>query len=349
MLKVLFSNICIFILCNLSTAQSPQLVPYQAIARDNAGNPVINQNIGLRFSIHDQTITGTVVWQENQTVVSNTLGIIVTAIGGTTSLTAVDWGNGSKFLQVEMDITGGTNYIDMGTQQMMSVPYALYAETSGSVINNNNGGGNGSFTHWIGELYQGGIICHLWKDVQGIEHGLIASLVDLGYDPNTSPYGVQFQETPGLDNNLIDAYVINPYDGEEATNYIQNFTNLSLNNPAKLCLDFQNEGFTNWYLPSVLELEIMWSHIHVLNYVLINIPEADIIGCAQANGNSNTFGWGSSTSPSNRYWSSSYLDATSWFYRDMALLVAGSNSSLDASIHSTSTSSFLNVRALRKF
>jgi hypothetical protein len=118
--------------CLISNAQAPQLIPYQAIARDNAGNPVINQNIGLRFSIHDQTITGTVVWQENQTVVSNTLGIIVTAIGGTTSLTTVDWGNGSKFLQVEMDITGGTSYIDMGTQQMMSVPYALYAENAGT-------------------------------------------------------------------------------------------------------------------------------------------------------------------------------------------------------------------------
>lgn len=113
-------------------AQSPQLIPYQAIARDNAGNPVLNQNIGLRFSIHDQTIGGTVVWQESQTVVSNSLGIIVTALGGTTQLTSVDWGSGGKFLQVEMDITGGSNYLDMGTQQMMSVPYALYAETAGS-------------------------------------------------------------------------------------------------------------------------------------------------------------------------------------------------------------------------
>jgi hypothetical protein len=112
--------------------QSPQLIPYQAIARDNAGTPVLNQNIGLRFSIHDETITGNIVWQESQTVVSNNLGIIVTALGSTTALTTVDWGNGAKFLQVEMDITGGANYLDMGTQQMMSVPYALYAGTSGN-------------------------------------------------------------------------------------------------------------------------------------------------------------------------------------------------------------------------
>ena len=121
-----------FLLANQLLAQPPQLIPYQAIARDNSGNPVLNQNIGLRFSIHDQTINGAVVWQEAQTVVSNNLGIIVTALGGTTQLTSVDWGSGGKFLQVEMDITGGSNYLDMGTQQMTSVPYALYAETAGS-------------------------------------------------------------------------------------------------------------------------------------------------------------------------------------------------------------------------
>ena len=130
----------ILVTCFVVEAQPPQLIPYQAIARDNSGNPVLNQNIGLRFSIHDQTISGTVVWQESQTVVSNSLGVIVTALGGITQLTSVDWGSGGKFLQVEMDIAGGTNYLDMGTQQMMSVPYALYAETAGTV--NTSGSSN---------------------------------------------------------------------------------------------------------------------------------------------------------------------------------------------------------------
>jgi uncharacterized protein (TIGR02145 family) len=112
---------------NPTFAQPPALVPYQAIARDAAGNAVLNQNIGLRFSIHDQTITGTVVWQEAQTVLSGPLGVVVTSLGSVSDLSTVNWAQGDKFLQVEMDITGGTNYSDMGTQQMMSVPYALYA------------------------------------------------------------------------------------------------------------------------------------------------------------------------------------------------------------------------------
>ena len=350
----------LFCLSLAISAQPPQLIPYQAIARDSSGNPVLNQNIGLRFSIHDQTISGAVVWQESQTVVSNNVGIIVTALGGTTQLTSVDWGSGAKFLQVEMDITGGTNFIDMGTQQMMSVPYALYAETSGSVINN-GGGGNGSFTHWIGELYGGGIICHLWKDAQGVEHGLIASLVDLGYDPNTPPFGVKWQEDPvsPLDYTLVEAYVSNPYDGEFNTQYIQNFTNLLPGNPAKLCLDFQNEGYSDWYLPAVLELELIWHNIHTLNSILINLSGANIIGCAQLFGNSNSLGWGSQTSLSNKYWSSTYTlsnyEGVIFYYRHMAML-AGTGAAVGAIPSSfesyTDYATFLypfNVRAIRKF
>ncbi len=124
---------CIFLFLTLSLqsflveAQPPAFIPYQAIARDASGNAVLNQNIGLRFSIHDQTITGSVIWQEAQTVLSSPLGVVVTSLGSVSDLSTVNWAQGDKFLQVEMDIAGGTNYSDMGTQQMMSVPYALYA------------------------------------------------------------------------------------------------------------------------------------------------------------------------------------------------------------------------------
>ena len=269
-------------------AQPPQLIPYQAIARGNAGNPVLNQNIGLRFSIHDQTISGAVVWQESQTVVSNNLGIIVTALGGTTQLTSVDWGSGAKFLQVEMDVTGGSNYLDMGTQQMMSVPYALYAETSGSVVNNNGGGGNGSFTHWIGELYGGGIICHLFKDTLGIEHGLIASLNDLTDGFNQIPWGV----------NNLDIGPTSWFDGASNTDLIYN-SGVDANSPIALCHNYSNQGFTDWYLPSISELELVWGNIYILNSVLSTMPNANQFGfnVNYINGNQTQ----------DRYWSSSMV------------------------------------------
>jgi hypothetical protein len=67
-----------------------------------------------------------------QTVLSSSLGVIVTNLGSVSDLSVVNWANGSKFLQMEMDVTGGTNYTDIGTQQMLSVPYALYAATAGN-------------------------------------------------------------------------------------------------------------------------------------------------------------------------------------------------------------------------
>ena len=296
-------------------AQPPQLIPYQAIARDNSGNPVLNQNIGLRFSIHDQTISGTVVWQESQTVVSNNLGIIVTALGGTTQLTSVDWGSGGKFLQVEMDITGGSNYLDMGTQQMMSVPYALYAETSGSVINNGSGG-NGSFTHWIGELYGGGMICHLWKDQSGIEHGLIMSLVNLNDTVMGSWLG-------HVDSQSL---ALNELDGVANTALIYNSTDnpnyYLIGSAVYLCLNYSNDGFDDWYLPAIKELETINFNILKLNLQLSLNSNFDLISTATNETFSNV--WNISKSS---YWSStsrsfdsgsvagnSYYFDFGWFY-----------------------------------
>ena len=117
----------------VANAQAPQGIPYQAVARDNAGNLIKNQPISLRFSIHDGSASGAVVYLETHSVTTDALGLFSVNIGGGTSsatLTDVNWGSGAKYTQVELDVAGGSNYIDMGTTQMMSVPYALYAGSS---------------------------------------------------------------------------------------------------------------------------------------------------------------------------------------------------------------------------
>jgi hypothetical protein len=124
------------LVANCLIAQAPQGIPYQAVARDNAGNLIKNQNIALRFSIHDGTATGPVVFTETHSVTTDALGLFAVNIGGGTSsgpLADVNWGSGAKFTQVELDVSGSSNYIDMGTTQMMSVPYALYAGNGNSV------------------------------------------------------------------------------------------------------------------------------------------------------------------------------------------------------------------------
>ena len=112
-------------------AQTSNAIPYQAVARNSSGNLLVNQNVRLRFSIHNETASGTIVYQENQSVTTNNLGLFTVNIGQGTATTGtfatINWGTGLKFTQVEIDVNGGTNYVDMGTQQMMSVPYAFYA------------------------------------------------------------------------------------------------------------------------------------------------------------------------------------------------------------------------------
>ncbi len=145
----LLTFICI---TQLVKAQAPQAIPYQAVARDNSGNLIINQTVSLRFTIHDATAGGTIVYLETQSKTTNSLGLFTANIGEGTvvsgTFAAINWSSGSKFMQVEMDATGGTNYTDMGTQQMLSVPYALNAANgnftrAGNDISNSNSGNVG--------------------------------------------------------------------------------------------------------------------------------------------------------------------------------------------------------------
>jgi hypothetical protein len=162
-------------------AQVPQAIPYQAVARDTAGNLIINQSISLRFSIHDSTAGGTVVYQETQSKTTNALGLFVANIGegiivnGTFS--AINWANGNKFIQVEMDATGSTNYTDMGTQQMLSVPYALFAKEhyqySKFYFPNS--------TIWICPVNISQITVELWGGAGGGGGGYVGGSCDNGY------------------------------------------------------------------------------------------------------------------------------------------------------------------------
>lgn len=110
---------------------------YQGVARDNSGNIIANQAIGIRFTVRSGFANGTVVYQETQTSNTNQFGLFTTAIGTGNpvngSIAAIEWGSDNHFLQVELDIQGGSNYSDMGTSQLLSVPYALHAYHATSV------------------------------------------------------------------------------------------------------------------------------------------------------------------------------------------------------------------------
>jgi BclB C-terminal domain-containing protein len=135
--------------------QAPQRINYQAVIRNATGVPVVNQNVSLRFSIQDVSAGGTTLYSETQSVTTNAFGLANVQLGSGTPVTGtfntISWGSASKFLKIEADITGGTTYTDLATVEMISVPYALNAQSSndnrwvlsGANINNNNTGNVG--------------------------------------------------------------------------------------------------------------------------------------------------------------------------------------------------------------
>src|ERR1019366_4916804 len=90
---------------NITIAQAPQFVNYQAVVRNAQGQPVINTTVNFQFIIHDGTTGGNVVFTENDTATTNRFGLGMVQIGRSTAL-SVSWGSGDKYLQVGVDVTG---------------------------------------------------------------------------------------------------------------------------------------------------------------------------------------------------------------------------------------------------
>jgi uncharacterized protein YjdB len=129
MKKIAMLLLVLFVGCMNAIAQAPQAIPYQAVARNSSGAILASTNISVRFSIRDSVATGTIKYRETHSVTTTPQGLFTANVGGGTPVTGtfsnINWADNAKFMQVEIDPTGGSSYIDMGTQQMMSVPYAL--------------------------------------------------------------------------------------------------------------------------------------------------------------------------------------------------------------------------------
>ena len=250
----------IFLFFGNTFAQSPQAIPYQAVVRNASGNIISNQPVKLRFSIHDSVATGTIVYKEIHTISTNAQGLVNVNIGKGTIQTGIfsgiNWGKNGKFIQIELDAMNNNTYTDLGTTQMMSVPYALYAEKSGN---------GSSFQHYVGELYGGGVVFHIYKDSLGIEHGLVLSPKNL---PN-APFGQNL-------NNIDILGARNLYDGYSNTIALINAGALS-SDAAGECSTATFNGFDDWYLPSILEFQIIFQNILDVEKGLIRIQGSDLM------------------------------------------------------------------------
>jgi hypothetical protein len=115
----------------LSAQAPPELVNYQAVARDGDGIVLDNQPVSFQFSILDALSTPLYVEQHNG-ILTNEFGLVNLRIGGGSvqsgDFGSIDWAKGSHSLKIEVDPSGGSSYVLSDEQQILSVPYALYSK-----------------------------------------------------------------------------------------------------------------------------------------------------------------------------------------------------------------------------
>ncbi len=112
-------------------SQSPESFNYQSVIRDSEGETLKNQDISLKFSILVGSDSEELVYSETHSVTTNSMGLVNLKIGEgdvvSGEMANVPWENGPVSLKVELDPEGGDNFTTMGTSQLLSVPYALFA------------------------------------------------------------------------------------------------------------------------------------------------------------------------------------------------------------------------------
>jgi ribosomal protein S6E (S10) len=139
MKKFITTFMLAFALLGKADAQAPQAFNYQGIARNTQGIAMANQQLNLKLSVIDGTEAGTVIYTETQEVSTNQFGLYTLHIGEGKVLlgnfAAIPWQLKNKYIKVELDANDGNGLVDLGTTQLLSVPYALYAERSGNTDN----------------------------------------------------------------------------------------------------------------------------------------------------------------------------------------------------------------------
>ncbi len=126
------------VLSLVAFSQAPNLIKYLSMVRKTDGSALVNQSVKVKISILAGSSMGATVYSETHALTSNAFGIVNLNIGEGSekfgSISTIDWSSNSYFVKIEIDETGGTNFTLSNVSQLLSVPYALYANSSGSSI-----------------------------------------------------------------------------------------------------------------------------------------------------------------------------------------------------------------------
>jgi hypothetical protein len=312
-LRSLFFCAILFILQGISYAQSgaPNGINYQAVIRDNLGALVSNTPIAIRVNIRQNSATGIVIFSEKHLVTTTQYGLVNFVIGTGSfinggAFSTINWGNGPYFLDLGVAFTGlpnPTSYLAYGTQQMMSVPYALYAKSSGNLLNQwKYGVGVPAVSlGTIGDYYLDTATGNVYNKNSGTSWILISNIIGpqgltgaTGTTGLTGPAGatgpsatncVQIGDYHAggivfyIDGTCQHGLVVTPFD---LLNYDINSDRVIA---ISICNNLKSNGYTDWYLPTLTELLQIYNSL--------------------GNGGFREPYWSSSTSPIVRwYWSS---------------------------------------------
>lgn len=132
-MKRIFLSLIAMLAVATTFAQAPQGFTYQAAVRNNDGTAVANQQVSVRISLLQGSALGLEQYVELHSPTTDAAGLFNIVVGQGTSLVncmmqdCIDWANGPWFLKTQIDPDGGQNFTLSTTQQLMSVPYAIFA------------------------------------------------------------------------------------------------------------------------------------------------------------------------------------------------------------------------------
>lgn len=336
MKRILLSLVAVATISLNSFGQAPEGFKYQAVVRD-AGNTIINnQAVGVQMTIQQGSIGGTTVYQETFAPTTNTFGLVNLEIGTGSvvsgNFSTIDWDNGPYFIETAIDVTGGVSYTVMGTSQLMSVPYALHANTAENVINDQVDDADADPTN---EMNSTVVLNGTDLEVTDGNGTIITDLSSL-QDVYTAGEGIDITNnvisTTGCELSIGQSYMggiifyldstgchgliaadtdqsttgIHWYNGSNTiTNAVRDGIGAGAFNTeriianqgpgayaAQICANYQGGNYGDWYLPSKFELNLMYQ----------NIGQGNALGLGNVGGFANNYYYSSTEFDLNDAW-----------------------------------------------
>ena len=203
-------------------AQAPEKFSFQAVVRNGSNQLIINAQVGVRVSILQGSTTGDALYVETHTATTNANGLLTVEVGGGTvqqgTFANLNWADGPWFLKTETDPDGGNNYSVVSVQQLLSVPYALYAKEAGN-------GFSGEITDYLNATTMPAVMSALTQagvatqsDIPTVPTNVSAFTNDAGYLTGYTETDPQFNAWDKSYHDLTDKPVLFSGDYNDLTN-----------------------------------------------------------------------------------------------------------------------------------